>query len=100
MSETIEKEKQSQKQNIKPPNMYAVIFLNDDFTTFEFVMSCLQQIFNKTEEQAFVITQKIHTDGKGVVGQYTKDVAFTKQQMAIDFAKSHEFPLQVLVQQA
>lgn len=100
MSETIEKQKESLKKAVKPPSMYNVIFFNDDFTTFEFVMTCLTYIFGKTDEQAFVITKQIHEQGKGVVGQYTKDIALTKQQLAIDFAKSMEYPLQVSIEQS
>lgn len=100
MSETIDKQKEAIKKAVKPPAMYNVLFLNDDYTTFEFVMACLQHIFGKTEEQAYLITQQIHNAGKGVVGQYTKDIALTKQQMALDFAQSMEYPLQVIIEQA
>lgn len=96
MSETIEKE--TTKLALKPPVMWNVIFLNDDFTTMEFVIACLISVFNKSIEQANQITLDIHQKGKGVVGQYTKDIALSKQENAMDFAKQYEHPLQVAVE--
>lgn len=98
MSELLDK--QTIKQAIKPPKMWNVIFVNDDFTTFEFVMTCLMSIFNKTEEQAFSLTKAVHDSGKAIVGQYPKDIAETKQEMCIDFARANEYPLQVVIEQA
>jgi len=98
MTAIIDKQVDNTKQAVKPPSICNVIFVNDDFTTFEFVMSCLIQIFGKTEEQSFVITDQIHVQGRGIVGQYTRDIALTKQQMVLDYAKSMEFPLQVVVE--
>ncbi len=91
-------EKQIEKQKIKPPQMWNVIMLNDDFTTFEFVMACLIQIFNKTEQQAFMITQQIHESGKGIVGQYPKDIAETKKEYAMAFARQEKHPLNVTIE--
>ena len=96
MSETFEKE--TVKQSLKPPVMWNVIFLNDDFTTFEFVIACLMEVFNKSEEQASMIATDIHEKGKGVVGQYTQDIALTKKEDAMGFAIKYEHPLQVLVE--
>lgn len=97
MSELLDK--QTNKQAVKPPKMWNVVFVNDDFTTFEFVMVCLMCIFNKTEEQAFAITKAIHESGKGIVGQYSKDMAETKTQMAIEFAREREHPLHIEMEQ-
>lgn len=79
--------------------MWNVIFLNDDFTTFEFVMALLMQVFNKSGEQAIMITKEVHEKGKGVVGTYTKEIALTKQTIAMDYAKQYEYPLQVIVEE-
>jgi ATP-dependent Clp protease adaptor protein ClpS len=98
MSEIFEKQKE--KQKIKPPQMWNVVMLNDDFTTFEFVMACLMQIFNKTEQQAFKITQDIHNSGKGIVGQYPRDIAETKKEYALAFARQEEHPLHVEISEA
>lgn len=98
MAESIEKE--AIKQEIKPPRMWNVIFLNDDYTTFDFVIAILVKVFQKGMEDAERIATEIHQKGRGVVGQYTFDVASTKQAMALEYAKHFEQPLQVLLEQA
>jgi ATP-dependent Clp protease adaptor protein ClpS len=98
MSEIFEKE--TLKQAVKPPSMWNVVFVNDDFTTMEFVMECLIYVFSKTESQAATVMLAVHQTGKGVVGQYTKDIAITKQTMAIEFARMNEHPLQILLEEA
>lgn len=98
MSEIIEKE--TIKQALKPPVMWNVVFINDDFTPFDFVIYCLIDIFAKTQEQAEMIASDIHTKGKGIVGQYSKDIAQTKQDDAVNFARSMEHPLNVQIEPA
>lgn len=93
-------EKQTEKQKIKPPQMWNVIMFNDDFTTFEFVMACLVQIFNKSQQDAFKITETIHKSGKGIVGKYPRDIAETKKEYALAFARQEEHPLHVEIQEA
>jgi ATP-dependent Clp protease adaptor protein ClpS len=93
-------EKQIEKQKIKPPQMWNVIMLNDDFTPFDFVMACLMQIFNKSAQEAFKITQDIHNSGKGIVGQYPRDIAETKKEYAMAFARQEQHPLNVIIEQA
>lgn len=97
MSETIEKK--PVKERLKPPSMYNVVMHNDDYTTMEFVVAVLMYVFNKTQEQAVQIMMQIHQQGKGVAGTYTHDIATTKQEAAMDFAKSQEHPLQITVEQ-
>lgn len=92
-------EKQESKQELKPPAMWNVIVLNDDFTPMEFVVICLMTIFNKTQEQAIRIMLNIHEQGKGIAGTYTHDIALTKQAAALDFAKSNGHPLLLTVEQ-
>lgn len=96
MSELIEKE--TTKQAVKPPSMWQVILLNDDYTTVEFVINCLIYVFNKSEDEAARITMDVHHKGKGIVGRYTKDIAITKQRDAQEYAKAMGHPLQVLAE--
>lgn len=96
----LEKIKETQKEAVKPPKMWKIGFLNDDFTSFEFVMGCLMEIFKKSYEEAHQITLSIHKTGKGIIGVYTKDIAESKQKMTMDYAMSLEFPLQVFVEEA
>lgn len=93
-------EKQSEKQAVKPPQMWTVVLINDDFTTFEFVMGCLITVFNKNEQEAFQITTQVHQQGKGVVGIYTKDIGESKVAIAQQFALQEAHPLMILLEPA
>ena len=81
-------------QKVKPPQMYQVVLLNDDFTPMEFVIVVLQEFFSKDRETATQIMLKIHLDGKGVCGVYSRDVAATKVDQVLDAAHSAGHPLQ------
>jgi ATP-dependent Clp protease adaptor protein ClpS len=80
----------------KPPQMHQVVMLNDDYTPMEFVVAVIQELFNKDLETATQIMLKIHLEGKGVCGVYTKDVAATKVDQVIDAAKKAGHPLQCM----
>ncbi len=81
-------------QKIEPPQMYQVAMLNDDFTPMEFVVMVIQEFFSKDRESATQIMLKIHLDGKGVCGVYSRDVAATKVDQVLDAAKQAGHPLQ------
>jgi ATP-dependent Clp protease adaptor protein ClpS len=80
----------------EPPQMYQVILLNDDYTPMEFVVMILQEFFNKDRETATQIMLKIHLDGKGVCGVYSKDIAATKVDQVTEAALRNGHPLQCL----
>ncbi len=79
---------------VKPPQMFQVLMLNDDFTPMEFVVLVIQEFFSKDRESATQIMLKIHLDGKAVCGVYSKDVAATKVDQVLDAAKQAGHPLQ------
>lgn len=81
-------------QKTKPPQMFQVVMLNDDYTPMEFVVVVIQEFFNKDRETATQIMLKIHLDGKGVCGVYSKDVAATKVQQVQEAARQAGHPLQ------
>lgn len=83
-------------QKTKPPQMYQVVVLNDDYTPMEFVVMVIQEYFNKDRETATQIMLKIHLDGKGVCGVYSKDVAGTKVEQVLDAARKAGHPLQCI----
>ena len=83
-------------QRTKPPQMFQVVMLNDDFTPMEFVVLVLQEFFAKDRESATQIMLKIHLDGKGVCGVYSRDVAATKVDQVMDAARKAGHPLQCL----
>lgn len=85
-------------QRVHPPQMFQVVMLNDDFTPMEFVVIVLQEFFNKDREAATQIMLKIHLDGKGVCGVFTKDVAHTKVDQVLDAARQNGHPLQCVAE--
>ena len=82
------------KAKTKKPSMYKVLLLNDDYTPMEFVVHVLERFFNKTWEDATRIMLHVHRRGVGVCGVYTYEIAETKVNQVIDFARKHEHPLQ------
>ncbi len=81
-------------QKTKPPQMYQVVMLNDDYTPMEFVVVVIQEFFSKDRETATQIMLKIHLDGRGVCGVYSRDVAATKVDQVLEAAKQAGHPLQ------
>lgn len=84
---------------LKPPPLYKVLLLNDDFTPMEFVVIVLQRFFSKSREQATQIMLKVHNEGAGVCGIYPRDVAETKVQQVTSFAREHQHPLQCVMEE-
>jgi ATP-dependent Clp protease adaptor protein ClpS len=83
-----------QTQQVKPPQMYQVVMLNDDYTPMEFVVVMIQEFFSKDMETATQIMLKIHLEGRGVCGVYSKDVAATKVDQVLEAAHKAGHPLQ------
>jgi ATP-dependent Clp protease adaptor protein ClpS len=83
-------------EKTKPPGMFQVVMLNDDYTPMEFVVVVIQEFFGKDLEAATQIMLKIHLDGKGVCGVYSKDVAATKVDQVLDAAHKAGHPLKCL----
>jgi ATP-dependent Clp protease adaptor protein ClpS len=81
------------RQQTKEPELYKVILHNDDYTTMEFVVQVLESIFLKTPAEAFRIMMQVHTQGQGLCGAYTYDIAETKVSTVHDLARERGFPL-------
>ena len=75
------------------PKMYKVILHNDDYSTFDFVVEVLMQIFNKSKDEAVALTFKVDKEGFAVVGIYPKEIAETKVSMVKEIAKNAGYPL-------
>ncbi|HVW65310.1 MAG TPA: ATP-dependent Clp protease adapter ClpS [Nitrosospira sp.] len=90
---------ETKKSKLKPPPMFKVILLNDDFTPMEFVVDVLQTFFSMNREQATQIMLKVHIDGAGVCGVYPSDVATTKVEQVVTFARQHQHPLQCVMEE-
>jgi len=84
----------------KPPPLYKVLLLNDDYTPMEFVVHVLKKFFGIDEERATQIMLKVHTEGVGVCGVYPRDIAHTKVEQVIDFARQHQHPLQCTMEES
>ena len=83
-----------QESKLKPPPMYQVMILNDDYTPMEFVVYVLEQYFHKSREEATKIMLHVHQHGVGVCGVFTYEVAETKVAQVVDTARRHQHPLQ------
>ena len=90
---------EAQKSKAKPPSLFKVILLNDDYTPMEFVVAVLQQFFSKSREQATQIMLKVHSEGIGVCGIYPKDVAATQVDQVLSFARKYQHPLQCVMEE-
>ena len=83
-----------------PPPMFRVILLNDDYTPMDFVVMVLQEYFKHDLEVATQIMLKIHHDGRGVCGVFSKDVAATKVELVQAAARRGGHPLQCIMEAA
>ncbi len=84
----------------KPPKLYKVVLLNDDYTTMEFVVDVLQTIFGMDRERATQVMLKVHQEGSAVCGIYPKDIAETKVEQVLAFARQHEHPLRCVSEES
>lgn len=87
------------KQGLKPPPMFLVIMLNDDFTPMDFVVEVLEKFFNMPREKATQVMLMVHTKGKAACGIYTKDIAETKTAQVNRYAREKQYPLLCEIQQ-
>ncbi len=89
-----------QTAKTEPPHLYQVVLLNDDYTPMEFVVMVLQEYFNHDLATATQIMLKIHHEGRGVCGVFTKDVAATKVESVSAAARRGGHPLQCILEAA
>jgi ATP-dependent Clp protease adaptor protein ClpS len=82
-----------EETKLKPPPLYRVILLNDDYTPMEFVVEVLQTFFGMNIETATRVMLKVHTEGKGVCGVYPREIAETKAVQVNEHARAAEHPL-------
>ncbi len=82
-----------ERSKTKPPKLYKVVLLNDDFTTMEFVIEVLKTFFLMSQERATQVMLQIHNEGSAVCGVYPKDIAETKAFQVLAFAEQHGHPL-------
>lgn len=85
--------------DVREPGKYKVIFLNDDKTPVEWVVELLVTIFKHSQTSAEQITLTIHTEGSGVVGTYSFEIAESKANEATQASRSRGFPLQIKLEE-
>lgn len=100
ISPEIEKEISSDTiEELRPPSMYRVLLHNDDYTTMEFVVEILIDVFNKEFEEAKIIMLNVHNNGIGICGVYTYEIAETKVSTVHAYAMEKGFPLKCTIEQ-
>lgn len=90
--------KERQRTNLQEPRRFKVIIHNDDFTTMEFVVQILTQVFFMDEAKAQTLMLEVHHAGKSVVGIYAYDIAVSKVSKATGMARENGFPLRLSIE--
>jgi ATP-dependent Clp protease adaptor protein ClpS len=88
------------RPRISRPPLYKVVLLNDDFTPMDFVVEVLQRFFRMDRHRATQIMLHVHTQGKGVCGVFTYEIAETKVAQVNDHSRQHQHPLLCTMEQA
>ncbi|WP_217905301.1 ATP-dependent Clp protease adapter ClpS [Altererythrobacter lutimaris] len=88
------------KAKPKKPSQYKVLMLNDDYTPMEFVVMVLKRFFNMDLEEATRVMLHVHQKGVGVCGIFPYEVAETKVNQVMDFARQNQHPLQCTLEKA
>ncbi len=90
---------EAERTRVKPPPLFKVILLNDDYTPMDFVVVVLQTVFSMSREKATLVMLQVHREGMGVCGTFTRDVAAAKVDQVIDIARKHQHPLQCTMEE-
>ena len=86
------------REQLKKPELFKVLLLNDDYTTMDFVVEILESVFHKQPAEAFRIMMMVHTQGKGLCGVYPYEVAETKVASVVERARENGFPLRATME--
>jgi ATP-dependent Clp protease adaptor protein ClpS len=86
------------REQLKKPELFKVLLLNDDYTTMDFVVEILETVFHKQPAEAFRIMMQVHTQGKGLCGLYPHEVAETKVETVVERAREQGFPLRAAME--
>ena len=87
------------KVRVSEPKNWKVIFLNDDATPMEFVISLLMEVFKHTQETAKEITIQVHETGSGIAGTYSFEIAEAKAVESTTLARANGHPLQIKLEE-
>jgi ATP-dependent Clp protease adaptor protein ClpS len=81
------------RPKVKPPSLYRVVLINDDFTPMEFVVEILESVFGMERTRATQVMLEVHTKGKGICGVFNHEIAETKVAQVMGIANQHQHPL-------
>lgn len=87
------------REDLQEPPLYKVLLHNDDYTTMEFVVMILEQIFDRNTDEATRIMLNVHQQGQGVAGIYTREIGETKVAAVHRLARKNQFPLKCSLEQ-
>ena len=90
---------EAERTKTKPPPLFRVLLLNDDYTPMEFVVVVLQKFFGMSREQSTRIMLKVHREGVGICGVFPRDVAATKVELVTGYAREHQHPLACVMEE-
>ncbi len=86
------------RPEVRRPDLFRVVLLNDDYTTMDFVVEVLETVFLKRPAEAHRIMMLVHTQGRGICGVYPHEIAETKAATVQDLARQQGFPLQATLE--
>ncbi len=87
-----------ERTELQRPSLYKVLLHNDDYTSMEFVVSILENVFLKNTAEASKIMMNVHQEGVGIAGVFTLDICETKVAIVHDLAQQNEFPLRCSIE--
>src|SRR6188508_1954291 len=90
---------EAEKAKVKPPPLFKVMLLNDDYTPMDFVVVVLQTVFAMSREKATQVMLQVHREGMGVCGTYTREIAAAKVDQVRGLAIKHQHPLQCTMEE-
>ena len=87
------------EEETEEPSLFRVLLHNDDYTTMEFVVWILVTVFHHSPEESARIMLHVHSNGMGVAGTFTREIAETKSKKVVQLARAHQFPLQATAEE-
>lgn len=90
--------KERAAEKTQEPERYSVFLINDDYSTMDFVILVLEDVFQKSPAEAYRIMMHVHTQGRGLAGVYPWEVAETKVETVRAMARDAGFPLRAVIE--
>ncbi|CAH1745478.1 specificity factor for ClpA-ClpP chaperone-protease complex [Thauera humireducens] len=90
---------EAKRTRTRPPPLYKVLLLNDDYTPMDFVVEVLQKYFGMDRERATRVMLQVHREGMGICGVFPRDIASTKVEQVASFARQHQHPLACVMEE-